>query len=141
MQVVLRVAADQFLVLGKGHVTFENASPHTGGGAVGFNGVFGELHRCAPMADRECSAFERTVGAGGQRVFERAFGHAINQVIGACANLYRTGRFGLNGARGRGKNSSDKQGGGIVHVTLRVVTETGRRRVSKRENHRFLTVW
>jgi hypothetical protein len=53
VQIVLRVAADQFLVLREGHVAFDDAGAHRRGGHVGFPRVLGKLQRRAAVADGE----------------------------------------------------------------------------------------
>jgi len=87
VQVVLRVAADQFLVLGEGYVAFDDAGAHARGGFVGFLRVLGELHRRAAVADREIARAERAVGALLQRALERAVLHVLDEEERARAEL------------------------------------------------------
>jgi hypothetical protein len=52
------MAADQFLVLGKGYVAFDNASAHTSRCFVRLLGVLGELQGSAAVADRKIRTTE-----------------------------------------------------------------------------------
>jgi len=55
LQVVLRVAADEFLVGGKGNVAFQDPGALPGGSEVRFQPCVRELQRRAAMPDREQS--------------------------------------------------------------------------------------
>jgi hypothetical protein len=57
------MAADELLVLGEGHVAFENAGSHLCTGNVGLARVLGELHCRAAMADGERARSERPADA------------------------------------------------------------------------------
>jgi hypothetical protein len=48
MQIVLRVPADQFQILGEGHVALEDAGAHPRTRFVRFSGVLGKLQGGGP---------------------------------------------------------------------------------------------
>ena len=80
MQVVLRMAADQLLVLGESHVALDDARAHARRRRVGLGGVLGELHRRATVADRKLARCERaTLRAPLQLALERALAHVVYQ--------------------------------------------------------------
>ena len=113
VQVVLRVAADERLVLGEGHVAFEHARPHRRRGEVRFHGVLGEHHRRAAVADREGRDFRFLPAAGVELVLERPRRQPVDEVerprpVGQRVPLGRRevigGRGGRTlGRRGRGR--------------------------------------
>jgi hypothetical protein len=53
MKIALRVTTNQLLVLGKGHVAFDDSRGHASGGFVRLFRMFRELQRSTPMPDRK----------------------------------------------------------------------------------------
>jgi hypothetical protein len=88
MQVVLRMAANELFVRREGYVALNDASTHTRGGHVTFDGMLRELHGGAAMTYGKISTLYRITCAGQERVFERARFHLINQVERAWACGY-----------------------------------------------------
>ena len=94
MQIALVVAADQFPILGEGHVALEDTSAHARARLVALLGVFGELQRPATaVADGEVGLVEdRAVRALLEVALERTGGHFFDQVERPRAELDVSGR-------------------------------------------------
>ena len=88
VQVALRVPAHEFLVLGEGHVAFQNAGAHARAGFVGFLRVFRKLQGRAAVADREIALLERALRARFEFGLERAWAHVVNEKKRAWAKLH-----------------------------------------------------
>ena len=111
-------------VLGEGHVAFDDAGAHAGGGFVGFLRVLGELQRRAAMPDREVAPPERPVALPELRL-ERALGHLPHEIKGAGTEL-DAGLLG-EGEGETGRHSSGKKNDrGDAHAASRrtIITET-----------------
>ena len=87
VQIVLRVPADELLVLGEGHVALDDAGAHARGGVVRLLGVLGELQRGAAVADREVGAARLVVEACQESLLERAVVHLVDEELGSRAEL------------------------------------------------------
>ena len=118
MEVVLRMTADEFLVLREDDVAFDDAGAHSGRGLIGLARMLGKLHRGAAVADGEVAAFERTVGAGEEGLPKGAVRHVVHEEKGSRAQLdavaaapvvVRSGLGALSGIR-RGGRRGDKGG-------------------------------
>ncbi len=87
VQIVLRMTADQFQILGKGHIAFQDACAHARGGDIGFHRMLGKLHRRTTVPDREQRLAACLTFTGQQFLFQRSVFHAVNQVIGPWAEF------------------------------------------------------
>src|SRR5262245_25611055 len=92
MQVALVVTADEFPILGEGHVTLEDAGAHARASLVTLFGVLGKLQGPTPaVTDRERSLFEGPVTTLEQSLLEWAGSHFIHQVERARPQLHAMG--------------------------------------------------
>ena len=105
VQVVLRVAADQLMIGGKGHVAFQNACAHARGGDVGLHGVLRKHQRRATVADGEIGFGGVLPHAGGQLVLQCALGQPVHQ-IGRTGAVFDRGR----GSIGLGQRHAGREG-------------------------------
>src|SRR2546422_5560854 len=88
MQIALVVAANQFAVLGKGHITFLDAGAHARARFMAFLGVLRELQSAAaPVTDRKGRLAERALAALLQPALERAGAHLVDQIKGTRPDL------------------------------------------------------
>src|SRR5258705_4495421 len=87
MKVILCMATDQLLVLGKSYITFDDARAHARSGFVGLLSVFGELQPSAPVTDRENGFFKRLFAALLQSRLERPRVHIVDKKIWPGPNL------------------------------------------------------
>ena len=130
MQVVLRVTADQLVIGGEGHVAFQDAGTHAGGGDIGFYGMFGKHHRRAPVADGEQRRFGLLAQAGGQPGLEIAIGKPGDQEGRAGTIAVAIGGqvvFGLGCERdeGKGREGCETAHGSSVNSGCRRVPSDG----------------
>ena len=79
VQVALRVAADQFAVLCKGHVAFDDAGAHAGGRDIRLFRMLGKLQRCAAVADGKVGLAKRP-GALAELLLQRPVLHLVDQI-------------------------------------------------------------
>jgi hypothetical protein len=95
VQVVLRMAADERVVLGEGHVALDDAGAHPGRGDVRLGGVLGELQGGTAMADGEVARGESAATrALLQRLPERAFAQVVDEEERARPELHGGGPLG-----------------------------------------------
>ena len=88
VQVALVVAADQFPILGEGHVTLEDASAHACACFVAFLGVLGNLQRAATaVADGEVGLVEERAVAHCSSLRLSGWGSFVDQVERPRAEL------------------------------------------------------
>ena len=75
---VLGVAADQFVILGEGHVTFYNASTHPCCCQIGFSCVLGKLQSSSTMPDGKIPLAYQFLLARNQFIFQWTIIHVPN---------------------------------------------------------------
>jgi len=89
VQVALVVAADEFPILGEGHVTLEDAGAHTRACLMALLGMLGELQRPAPaVTNGEGGLGERAIGTVLELPLEPAFAQLVNEIERAGTKLH-----------------------------------------------------
>ena len=103
------MAADQFAVLCKGHVAFDDAGAHAGGRDIRLFRMLGKLQRCAAVADGKVGLAKRP-GALAELLLQRPVLHLVDQIKRPRPDL-RLARQGNVLRRGRQDGGQDPERG------------------------------